>query len=98
MQVARNQHTATLLADGKVLLAAGSTDAIYLNSAEVFDPTNNSFTLAGSLAVARKSHTETLLPSGQVLITGGKTGEFRQSLRGALQSRHSSICQHRIDD
>jgi N-acetylneuraminic acid mutarotase len=73
MQVARNQHTATLLTDGKVLLAAGSTDAIYLKSAEVFDPADNSFKPVGTMAVARKSHTETLLPNGQVLFTGGKT-------------------------
>ena len=73
MQVARNQQTDTLLADGKVLLAAGSTDATFLNSAEVFNPANNSFSPVGSLSQARKSHTATLLQNNKVLITGGKT-------------------------
>jgi len=75
MQVPRNQHTDTLLADGTVLLAAGSTDAVFLNSAEIFNPTDNSFTLTtGSLSVARKSHTATLLQdNNSVLITGGKS-------------------------
>ncbi|MGH8094114.1 MAG: kelch repeat-containing protein [Chthoniobacterales bacterium] len=72
MQTGRNQHTATLLSGGKVLLAAGSTDTAPLKSAEVFGPTNNSFTAVGNLVTARKSHTATLLSNNQVLITGGK--------------------------
>ncbi len=55
-------------------MAAGSTDAVFLNSAELFDPTTNLFSPTGSLSVARKSHTATLLQdNNRVLITGGKS-------------------------
>ena len=73
MQSGRNQHTATLLDNGKVLIAAGSLDTVPLKSAEVFDPANNTFSSVGSLAVVRKSHTATKLQDGRVLITGGKS-------------------------
>ena len=69
-----NQHTATLLPNGKVLLAAGSTDTAPLSSAEVFNPATNTFTSVGSMSTARKSHTATLMNNNLVLLTGGKSG------------------------
>ena len=74
MNVGRNEHTATLLPNGNVLLVAGSTDAEGLASAELFNPTSNTFSLTGSLSQARKSHTATLLQdAARVLVAGGKT-------------------------
>jgi galactose oxidase-like protein len=104
MQVARNLHTDTLLADGRVLLAAGSTDAVFLNSAEIFNPTNNSFTLTGSLSHARKSQTATLLQdNNRVLITGGKSSvgdlasaEIYDSSTGQFSSTGSMIGQRSL--
>jgi uncharacterized delta-60 repeat protein len=66
---ARGSHTATLLANGKVLLAGG-----YSASAELYDPATGVFASTGSLGTARSSHTATLLPDGKVLVVGGEAG------------------------
>ncbi|MFZ1375542.1 MAG: kelch repeat-containing protein [Geothrix sp.] len=68
----RHSHTATLLANGKVLIVGGF-NGIPLDSAELYDPTSGTFSSAGNLASARYSHTATLLPNGKVLVTGGYT-------------------------
>jgi hypothetical protein len=73
LSVGRVFHTATLLPDGKVLIAAGqnaSATATH-SSAELFDPTTNTFTLTGNLNIGRSSHTAILLPDGKVLVAGG---------------------------
>ena len=72
MNIARAGHTATLLADGKVLVvggANGSPDAI--DAAELYDPPSRSWTLTGRLNLARFADTATLLADGRVLVTGG---------------------------
>jgi Galactose oxidase, central domain/Kelch motif len=65
-------HTATLLASGKVLVAAGydGTNHICAN-AEIYDPATGTWTAIGSLATARQDHTATLLANGKVLVAGG---------------------------
>ncbi len=73
MSVARSHHSATLLADGTVLVVGGE-DAHYLvnASAELYDPVANAWSAPRTLPVAARSrHTATLLASGQVLIAGG---------------------------
>jgi galactose oxidase-like protein len=65
-------HTATLLQNGKVLLAGGvSEDFGYFSVAELFDPSTDTFTATGNMTVARAGHSATLLPDGTVLIAGG---------------------------
>ena len=64
-------HTATLLPSGQVLVAGGLDNSSALASTELYDPTSNTWSAAGSLTTARDAHTATLLPSGKVLIPGG---------------------------
>jgi WD40 repeat protein len=74
MAAKRYTHTATLLLNGKVLAAGGSTDIIdnpFLSSAEVFDPATGLWTSTGSMGTARRAHTATRLPDGTVLVAGG---------------------------
>ena len=68
---ARFGQTATLLADGRVLIAGGQSRALALNSAEVYDPKTGMFVPAGPMAQSRFGQTATLLPNGQVLVAGG---------------------------
>ena len=66
MRTARSGHTATLLMNGKVLVAGGSDE-----TAELFDPATESFAPTGSMSTTRYGATATLLASGKVLIVGG---------------------------
>ena len=70
MHHARVAHTATLLNDGRVLLAGGYADGVS-SSAELYDPRTGSFTETASLGTARCKHTAGLLPDGRVLLAGG---------------------------
>ena len=74
MNVARLHATATLLPNGKVLIAGGQNSGIILSSTELYDPATNTFAAPGATAVMnaiRTSATATLLPNGKVLIAGG---------------------------
>jgi len=71
----RENHTATLLPSGNVLVAGGyhigPPVAECLASAELYDPVDGTWSATGSLLTARELHTATLLPSGRVLVSGG---------------------------
>jgi N-acetylneuraminic acid mutarotase len=72
MSTVRTTHTATLLANGKVLVTGGNTTSRGgTTSAELYDPISNTWSAAASMVVARAGHTATLLASGKVLVTGG---------------------------
>ncbi len=84
------EYTATLLDDGKVLVAGGAGNPTgdwrleTLSLAQLFDPSTATFAPTGSMTSARQCHTATPLDDGKVLIAGGWTaGPQGQSLSSA---------------
>jgi hypothetical protein len=73
MSTKRVWHAATLLSDGKVLVAGGhfGGNLSDLASAEIYNPVTETWTNTGSLNTARRGHQATLLADGRVLVTGG---------------------------
>jgi hypothetical protein len=75
-------HSVTLLLNGKVLVAGGSSQEVraldnpvvfcgkYLSSAEVYDPTSDTWAPAASMSRPRGFHRTVRLPSGKVLAIG----------------------------
>jgi hypothetical protein len=74
MTVARSQHTATLLPDGRVLIAGGMSSNASLASAEVYDQDAGTFRALGSMIAARRMHTATLLPDAKSCSSAAMVG------------------------
>ncbi len=84
----RRQHTATILNNGKVLVAGGAecfsvdidgrcdNGTPRSSSSELYDPTTGTWSTAGDFTVGRFDHTMTLLANGKVLIAGGNGTGF----------------------
>jgi len=68
MNVARMDHTATLLANGEVLVAGGVISGA---SAELYNPSTGTWSFTGSMTTARFNHQAVLLQNGEVLVAGG---------------------------
>ena len=63
--------TATLLADGRVLITGGAAQGVAMETAELFDPRRGVFVETGSMSRPRSYHAATRLDDGRVLIVGG---------------------------
>lgn len=77
---ARDSHTATTLSDGRLLIAGGfsrwGTDLeppVITRSAEIYDPTSNTWSSTGEMSQARAMHAAALLADGRILVGGGFT-------------------------
>jgi hypothetical protein len=79
MTTPRQNHTATSLSDGRVLVAGGAAfDATGrplangpLPTAELYDPKTGTFSPTGSMVSVAELYTATLLSTGRVLFAGG---------------------------
>ncbi|HHJ39639.1 MAG TPA: hypothetical protein ENJ86_09295 [Methylothermaceae bacterium] len=88
MNVPRYRHTATLLRDGRVLVVGGCCERVYgrkraLNSAEIYDPSTETWVLVSSMSERRRSHTAHILADGSVLIAGGSGHTFKGGTKSA---------------
>jgi hypothetical protein len=73
MTIGRTGHTATLLKNGKLLIAGGWTGRYNVRrSAELYDPATGVFAPTGDMVVERAGNTAALLPDGRVLVAGGE--------------------------
>jgi hypothetical protein len=72
MATARIGFTATVLNDGRVLVAGGFLSGLYLANAEIYSPQTGTFTaVAGGMTQPRYQHAAALLADGRVLVAGG---------------------------
>lgn len=79
----RSGHTATVLKNGNVLVTGGLLlqkannikKNIATNTAELYDPTTDTWKYVESMHGERAFHTATLLSDGDVLVVGGMNGE-----------------------
>jgi hypothetical protein len=84
MRERRNGPKTFMLNDGKVLVTGGQQQRLVanpdgsttlrtysLNSAEIYDPTTDTWTLTGPMTYGRAAHLIFGLPDGRVLVTGG---------------------------
>jgi N-acetylneuraminic acid mutarotase len=72
LQIPRSSHTATLLPDGRVLIAGGfDAEGKPLSDTEIYDPITRSFSLARPMDIPHADATATALADGRVLVVGG---------------------------
>jgi N-acetylneuraminic acid mutarotase len=71
MSVGRAGHTATRLADGRVLVAGGVGGGISLRSTDIYAPATGTWSKTGAMAAGRAGHGAVALADGSVLVAGG---------------------------
>jgi hypothetical protein len=85
LNLARANHSATLLTDGRVLVTGGIISGSAVTAtAEIFDPLTGLFTATATpMAAARTFHAAVKLIDGTVLVTGGASNSDGTSLSSA---------------
>jgi hypothetical protein len=79
MGTARAFHSASLLSNGDVFMAGGSSVS-YIGTTETYYPAKNSFTGGPFLQLETAFHTATAMGDGRVLIAGGKNSSNNNTL------------------
>lgn len=74
LKIARDYHTATLLASGRVLVAGGYTVQGASNGSEIYDPAAGIWSSGPNMISGRALHSATALPDGRAVIAGGIVG------------------------
>jgi hypothetical protein len=102
---ARKFHTATLLANGNVLVFggwSGNTLAYHAvpddRQAEVFNPSTGEQWLVPVPMPGRWNHTATALARGEILILGGNIGKGGKNILPALAPRNALIYTYKPKD
>ncbi len=91
MHTPRELHTATQLADGRVLVTGGVWGEDTLNTCEMYDPQSRTWTSIEPMKLPRTRHVAILLPDGRVLVIGGSVGKaIEQVERQATVNVYSS--------
>jgi N-acetylneuraminic acid mutarotase len=99
LNTARYGHTATLLKNGKLLVAGGFScsdgpfgrGCFLLNSAELYDPATETFSVTGSLSTTPYLSTATLLPNGKVLVAGGQLFQCGSIVCIQIPNNHAEL-------
>jgi hypothetical protein len=71
MITSRRSHFMIRLADGKVFVGGGTSEAGGVKSAEIYDPATGTFTSVPDMPESRSDVNAALLPNGNVLVIGG---------------------------
>ncbi len=83
MQSIRSMYAATLLPNGKVLVAGGLAGVIDtsnagtpINAAEIYDPQTNRWSAATAMTGSRAMPTDVMLSDGRFMVLGGGSGSL----------------------
>ena len=78
MRASEENAAASLMKDGRVLVAGGDQGGIGLvvKTAQIYDPATNAWTTVKNMASKRLGHSATTLPDGRILIAGGGYGAY----------------------
>lgn len=110
LNVPRYNHTATMLTNGKVLVAGGVDERTntVTDTTELYDPATGRWTQVTSMKAHRARHTATLLPNGEVLVVGGasdqssaaglRTAELYNPMTGNWRFTSTSLSQTLLAD
>ncbi len=72
MPIPLHSSSTTQLADGRILVAGGSNNFGSVNTAQIYDPTTNIWSIGtSSMNESRYYHTATRLLNGKVMVAGG---------------------------